>query len=156
MKYEYITVTGKQVIEVDERFHGILVRFDQDEYNSDRKHSRRHPVSLENADFEGDWFSDSADFLGELIRLEDHRRLRATLRNLTPEQQHLIQKIYFEEIVTSEYARREGVANHVVSHRLERAQKRIVKIMSETDNFPNSRGYTVRAQKLPSGRTDTP
>jgi len=71
MKYTYITATGKIEIEVDEQLHEILIGLDNKERNSDRKHSRRNPISLESAVYEGEWFSDGADILGDLIRTED-------------------------------------------------------------------------------------
>jgi len=54
MKYEYINATGKTEIEVDEHFFDILVALDREEYNADRKHSRRHPLSLEGVEYEGE------------------------------------------------------------------------------------------------------
>ena len=129
MKYEYINATGKTEIEVDEHFYEILVALDREEYNSDRKHSRRHPISLEGAEYEGDWFSDGADLLGDMIRAETHERLHAALGQLTPDQQTLIRQIYFEGVAPSEIAKRDGVDKSAISHRLALAYKRLKKLL---------------------------
>lgn len=129
MKYEYINATGKTEIEVDEHFYEILVALDREEYNSDRKHSRRHPISLEGAEYEGDWFSDGADLLGDMIRAETHERLHVALGQLTPDQQTLIRQIYFEGVAPSEIAKRDGVDKSAISHCLALAYKRLKKLL---------------------------
>ena len=55
LKYEYRSVTWKYEVEVDERFNEILLELDRKDDNADRKHSRRLPISLEGADYEGEW-----------------------------------------------------------------------------------------------------
>ena len=125
MKYEYTGVTGKTEIEVDERFYELLIALDQEEFNSDRKHSRRHPISLEGADYEGEWFSDGTDVLGDLIKKESYENLHTALLQLTPAQQELIEQIYFNDIPPSEIARRCGVDKSAISHRLSLIYKKI-------------------------------
>ena len=129
MKYEYINATGKTEIEVDERFYEILVALDREEYNSDRKHSRRHPLSLEGAEYEGEWFSDGADLLGDMIRAESEARLHAALGQLTPDQQALIHAVYFGGVPVTEYAKREGVDHSAISHRLQTIYKKLKKFL---------------------------
>ena len=129
MKYEYITVTGKHKIEVDEQFFDILLTMDRAEYNSDRKHSRRHPISLSSANYDGDWFSDGSDILRNLIQAENSERLHAALAKLTQDQQTLIEQIYFMGIASSEIARRDGVGKSAISMRLALAHKRLAKFL---------------------------
>ena len=111
MKYEYKGTTGNTEIEVDEHFYEILVSLDREEFNSDRKHSRRNPISLEGVEYEGEWFADGTDLLGDMIRGEESVRLNDALALLTPDQQELVQQIYFDGVPPSEIARREGVDN---------------------------------------------
>ena len=129
MKYEYITATGKTEIELNEQFYEILITLDKEEYNSDRKHSRRNPQSLEDADYEGEWFSDNTDLLGDLIRTESCERLNKAILQLTASQQVLIQQIYFEGALPSEIAKQEGVDKSAISHRLNRIHKRLKNIL---------------------------
>jgi len=82
MKYEYITSTGKVAIEVDEQFHDLLVALDKEEYNSDRKHSRRYPISLESCEYEGEWFTEKHDAVAEIENSIDIERALASLTEL--------------------------------------------------------------------------
>ena len=58
MTYTYFSVTGTTEIEVDEELYELLTVMDREEFNSNRKHIRRHPISLENCAYEGEWFED--------------------------------------------------------------------------------------------------
>ena len=129
MKYTYKNTTGTTEIEVDEHFYELLVAMDNEEFNSDRKHSRRYPISLENCEYEGEWFADDTDLLEEIIKKEGYIRLREAMKNLTPEQRELIQKVYFDGVPATEIAQAEGVVRSSISHRLERAIKRLKKYL---------------------------
>ena len=129
MKYEYKTVTENITIEVDEHFHDILIALDNEAYNSDRKHERRHPVSLDDADYEGEWFSDGTDILSDLIRKESHVRLHAAISKLTPNQQALIHQIFYEGVSPSDVAKRDGIDKSAISHRIALVYKRLKKIL---------------------------
>ena len=129
MKYAYITATGKTEIEVDEQFYDLLITMDHEEYNADRKHSRRHPIALDAVGYEGLWLSDNADLLGDLIRAESHDRLRAALQKLSPEQQMLIKRIYFKNEKIVNIARMEGVSEAAVRNRLKKIYARLNKIL---------------------------
>jgi len=129
MKYEYITSTGKVVIEVDEQYHDLLVAMDREEYNSDRKHSRRYPISLENAEYEGEWFDDGTDLIGDLITNESYANLRSALAELTQEQQSLVDQIYFEDKKIIEIARADGVSEAAVRNRLKKIYDRLKNIL---------------------------
>ena len=127
MKYTYITATGKIEIEVDDQFYALLISFDREEYNSNRKHNRRLPISLENAEYDGGWFSDEADLLDDLISMENAELLMKAINQLPHKQRTLIREVFFDEISPSELARREGVGKSAISHRLERAYKKLKK-----------------------------
>ena len=129
MKYEYITATGKSQIEVDERFHDILLAMDREDYNSDRKHSRRYPLSLSNAVFDGDWMADRTDILGELIRSEAREHLHRALATLTPEQQTLVTQVYMRNEKIIDIARRDGVSEAAIRDRLKKIYSRLRKIL---------------------------
>jgi len=129
MKYTYATVTGNQEIEVDEGFGEVLLAMDMEEANSNRKHSRRRPVSLDSADYDGEWFADDVDLLGDVVRKESHESLQAALMQLTHEQRSLIKQVYLDGVHPSTIAIREGVTKSAISHRLALACKRLVKII---------------------------
>jgi RNA polymerase sigma factor (sigma-70 family) len=125
MKYEYVTATGKNEVEVDERFIGILREMDREEYNSDRRHCRHNPISLSHADYDREWMMDKEDAFYDLVEAEDYEKLQAALALLTTDQRSLIQDVYFRGVLPSEIARRDGVHNSAISNRLARAMKRL-------------------------------
>ena len=49
MKYQYQFNNETIIIEVDEKDYEVLLSLDKDEYNSNRKHIRRYPVSLDSS-----------------------------------------------------------------------------------------------------------
>lgn len=102
MKYEYKTTTGNIAIEVDEQFHELLVAMDNEEKNSNRKHSRRYPVSLENCEYEGEWFKDKHDAIHETESGIDMEQALAALTE--------IQRICFTEVCLSGKSQRDIAA----------------------------------------------
>ena len=129
MIYKYTGTQKECAIEVDEFFYEILSDLDKDEFNSERKHKRRYPMSLENIDYEGEWLADDTDLLHSLIQKEQYKLLYAALENLSEAQKKLVIQIYFHEISASDIARKEGVGKSAISHRLNRIHKRLQNIL---------------------------
>jgi len=90
MEYEYKTVTGTVAIEADEQLYSLLSAMDNDEDNNNRRHSRRYPISLESCEYEGAWFEDNADPIGDTDAAIDRERALASLTEL--------QRICFVEV----------------------------------------------------------
>jgi len=130
LKYEYITTMGKTEIEVDEHFYEILTSLDNEEYNSNRKHSRRWPVSLECVDYEGEWFSDDTNLLGDLVQAENLIQLHEALLRLTSDQQKLIERIYYKNEANVDIAREDNVSEAAIRNRLKKIHNRLKKILS--------------------------
>ena len=82
MKYTYNTATGTIAVEINEHWLGLLAALDRDEFNSERKHSRRHPISLESCRFKGDWFEDRRDPVSEVETALDIELALVTLTDL--------------------------------------------------------------------------
>ena len=129
MKITYEFVTGEvSEAEVDERLGGMLLDLDRQQYNNDKKETRRH-VSLDGMDYEGELFVSAEDTEGEAERREDMARLYSAMEALSPSQRELVEKVYFEERKITDIAREEGVDKSAVSHRLERIHKKLKKIL---------------------------
>ena len=129
MKITYEFVTGEvSEAEVDERLGGMLLDLDRQQYNNDKKETRRH-VSLDGMDYEGELFVSAEDTEGEAERREDVARLYSAMEALSPSQRELVKKVYFEERKITDIAREEGVDKSAVSHRLERIHKKLKKIL---------------------------
>ena len=144
MKYEYITATGKVAIEVDEHFYQILIRLDKEQFNSERKHRRRYPLSLEDMEYAGRQFSNKEDFLDEIIVNET---VQNALHCLSKRQRYLIEKICLEGWRYTELAFLEGKDESAVRHAAGRAKKRLRNYFYRPSDIAVSRGYTVRERK---------
>jgi RNA polymerase sigma factor (sigma-70 family) len=129
MKYTYTNATGTTEIEIDEQFYDLLIEMDRDEFNSDRKHSRRYPISLESCEYEGEWFEDDIDLLADIIQRESYARLRAAIEKLEPSQQDLIHKIYVQNRKIIAVAKEDGVSEAAVRNRLKKIYARLKKFL---------------------------
>ena len=129
MKIRYEFVNGEvSEIEVDEGLGELLVDFDRQQYNNDHKETRRH-VSLDGMDYEGELFVSAEDTAGEAERREDAARLLSAMEALSPAQQELVLKVYFNGRSCASIAAEEGVDKSAISHRLERIYKKLRKIL---------------------------
>ena len=129
MKITYEFVTGEiSGVEVDERLGGMLLDLDRQQENNDQKETRRH-VSLDGMDYEGELFASAEDTEGEAVRREDMVRLFSAMEALSPSQRELVEKVYFEERKITDIAREEGVTKQSVHERVERALKKLKKIL---------------------------
>ena len=135
MKYVYITVKGENEIEVDERFHDILFEMDTQEQRSNDKHARPHHdrprnISLDSVDYEGEWFDDGTDILGDLVRTESYERFRSALMKLTPGQRDLIDRVYVKNEKIIDIAQEAGVSHVAIQNRLNKIRAQLKKFFS--------------------------
>ena len=142
MKYTYRTATETIEVEVDEQYHGILLELDREETNADRKHSRRHPVSLSNADYDGEWFEDETDWFSALI---DADSIDQAMSFLPERQRHLLMKYIIDGWSYSDIAAHEGVTEGAIRHAIERAKKQLCKVLRDPSENGLPRGYKVKA-----------
>lgn len=127
IKYEF--VTGEVLeIEVEDALGEVLLEFDRQEKNNERKETRRH-MSLDGMDFEGEWFVSSEDTEGEVLYREDMGRLTQALKMLSPEQRELVLKVYFKGMRIVDIAREEGVGESAVRDRIRRIHKKMKKYL---------------------------
>ena len=129
MKITYEFVTGEiSEVEVDERLGGMLLDLDRQQYNNDKKETRRH-VSLAGMDYEGELFVSAEDTEGEAVRREDMAWLYSAMEILSPAQRELLEKVYFEERKITDIAREEGVSEAAIRNRLKKIYSRLKKFL---------------------------
>ena len=129
MKITYEFVTGEvSEAEVDERLGGMLLDLDRQQYNNDKKETRRH-VSLAGMDYEGELFVSAEDTEGEAVRREDMAWLYSAMEILSPAQRELLEKVYFEERKITDIAREEGVSEAAIRNRLKKLYSRLKKFL---------------------------
>jgi DNA-directed RNA polymerase specialized sigma24 family protein len=125
MKYTYTNTTGTTEIEVDEQFYDLLISMDREEFNSDRKHSRRYPISLENCEYEGEWFEDSADPIAEAETALEQEQMLASLTEL--------QRICFVEVCLNGRSQKAvgtdlSISQQMVDKHVRAARKKLKKV----------------------------
>lgn len=128
MKYAYHFLNGEsQEIEVTEAQYLILKDADRIEYNNDHANTRRH-VSLDMVEAdEGMQFADPSS----LPMTESAARLHEAMEQLRPDQQELIQSIYFDDMSVNDYAASKGVTPGAISQRFATVAKKLKKILSD-------------------------
>lgn len=129
MRIEYEFVTGEvSEIEVEDSIGEVLLDFDRQEKNNDRRETRRH-MSLDGMDFEGEWFVSAEDTEGDVLYRDDMGRLAGALGALSPEQRRLVLKVYFKGMRVADIAREEGVGESAIRDRIRRIHKKMKKYM---------------------------
>ena len=128
IKYEF--VTGEVLkIEVENALGEVLLEFDRQEKNNDRRETRRH-MSLDGMDFEGETFQAGADTLREAMGRVDTERLMKALDMLSASQKELLLKVYFKGMRVADIARVEGVSEAAVRKRLKKIYGKLKKVLS--------------------------
>ena len=133
MKIEYRFVTGeKAAIEINGDFEEIILELDKEEYNCNRKETRRHKsLSLSDKSIEN--MSISSDICDDVFKNFDKEKLHNTISRLKPNEQELLHKVYLDldKINITKYANSLGVKPTVLWKRLERIRKKLKNILNK-------------------------
>ena len=129
MIINYIDADGRIIeLEVAEEIGSFYLTSLEEEKRNERRETRRH-TSLSQIDFEGEWFSNGADILGDLIRTENREKVRSALAKLTPIQRELLDRVYIRNEKIIDIARNQGVSQPAISQRVATAIKRFIKYL---------------------------
>lgn len=128
--YRYHFSNGETIsIDVSDDWGEILIDLDRQEYNNDHKETRRH-YSLEGKAYEGmDYAVEDSGLEALFAGPTDEECLRTAIQQLTPDQQEMVQAIYFENVSVNDYAARMGVTQSAISHRLQTVKKKLKKLL---------------------------
>ena len=133
MKIEYRFVTGeKAAIEINGDFEEIILELDKEEYNWNRKETRRHKsLSLSDKSIEN--MSLSSDICDDVFKNFDKEKLHNAISRLKPNEQELLHKVYLDldKINITKYANSLGVKPTVLWKRLERIRKKLKNILNK-------------------------
>lgn len=124
MKTKYEFVNGEVVeIEVSEEWAKVLADLDRQEYNNEKKETRRH-CTLDVLGDEGEWMIDeNADPANLLVAEQECEIAQRALDKLTPTQKDALVKICIEGMSTKEYANINGITQSAAAHRIRDARK---------------------------------
>ena len=126
--YRYHFSNGETIsIEIPDDWGEILIDLDRQEYNNDHKETRRH-YSLEGKVYEGmDYAVEDPGLEALFAGPTDEERVRAAIQKLDPDQQKMVQAIYFENVSVNDYAAWMGVTQSAIYHRLQTVKKKLKK-----------------------------
>jgi len=124
--YEYRFATGSSVvIEISTEWAEILIKLDNEEKRNDHKQKRGDRkgqtgtrLSLDAADFDGEWLSDDTDILRDVITKETRTELRKAISELSPAQRELLRRVFEEEMSASVIADEQHVTEGAIRCRL--------------------------------------
>ena len=113
-------------IEVTDEWYEILIDRDRIIYNNDQSETRRH-CSLDAFNLDGNLFPSKENLEGSVIT---KLTLEKGFSHLSPEQARLVRAVHLDGVKVSEIAAQEGVTVSAISHRLERAMKKLKKVLN--------------------------
>ncbi len=129
MIIRYKFATGETLeIETTEEWMTVIEELDREEYNIDRKETRRH-CSLEAYNLYDALLPSDSDVLAEVLDNEKRQQVETAISKLNPRQQMLIRQVFFEGRGYTSIARNEGLDESAVRHAVERALKKLKKIL---------------------------
>ena len=117
IKYEFANETIE--IEVEEEWADIVIDLDRQEYNINHKETRRH-CSLEAYNLDDALLPSDEDVERDVIADEDKKRLYKAIAALTPDQQELVHRVYFNNERLADIAREQGVSRAALTNRMNR------------------------------------
>lgn len=124
--YKFADGTQNEV-EVSDEFYAQYQEIEKEEKNKNRAETRRHTSlsQIQENGFEPALQEPSLE--EKLLKEEMKKELLQAISTLTPEQQDLIYKVFYENKSTSEIAKEMGSLDSSVSHKLERIYKKLKK-----------------------------
>lgn len=129
MKIKYTFANGDVTeVEVSEEIGAVVLDLDRQEYNANHRETRRH-CSLEAFDLDGNLIPSKENVERDFIKKEESTKLHDAISQLNSRQQKLIKAIYLEGRKVTELALEEGVHWTAITHAVERALKKLEKIL---------------------------
>lgn len=130
MKIQYSYCDGQSIsIEVEDSLGEIIIQLEKDEYNANRRETRRHESYSDNNDKRDTLADPAADVETDVIRAVENNRLYQAIQALLPQQQELVQQVYFENRKITDIAQAQGVTEGAVRDRLRKIHERLKKLL---------------------------
>lgn len=131
MNITYEFITGEKIeIEVSEAFGNVSIDIDRDVYNNNQKEGRRHN-SIENMEVIGFQFKDITDEIEVKVeKSETTDEVKNAIKMLLPNQQNLIEKVFYKNMKIIDIAAQEGVTEAAIRNRLNKIYKKLKKVLN--------------------------
>ena len=121
IKYEFLSKLTDEVseVEVSEELGRAMVKMEKDDFNINRKETRRHCYMSE-LEENGRYIADDCDLLDDILEAELHDALMAAIEKLQPQQKELLLRVYWKKELQKNIAAEEGVSERAISGRMKR------------------------------------
>lgn len=130
IKYEF--VTGEVVeIEVSEEIGEVSIEIDREINNSNRREARRHESYSDDNDKQGVLQDLTVNVEEEAIKSIANEALYKAIKQLQPQQQKLLYKVFFEDRTMADIAREEGVSAKAIQERVKKIKNKLRKIIEK-------------------------
>lgn len=131
MNITYEFVTGEKIeIEVNEDIANISIEIERKIYNNNQKERRRHN-SIDGMEELGFQFEDiNNEMEVKVEEAETTDEVRNAIKTLIPNQQDLIEKIFYKDMKIVDIAAYEGVTEAAIRNRLNKIYKKLKKILN--------------------------
>lgn len=117
-------------VEVTEEFATQYAEMEHREYLVNRKETRRHQSLDKSMEHGFDVADPNVNVFEQVERRLWTEKLHKAIAALSPEQQELLRKVYFEYIPQTEIAEKEGVTKKAINNRLARILQRLKKFLN--------------------------
>ena len=130
IKYEFLSKLTDEVseVEVSEELGRAMVEMEKDDFNNDRRETRRHCYMSE-LEENGHYIADDSDLLDDILEAEMHDDLMTAIEKLQPQQKELLIRVYWKEEHQKDIAAEEGVSKGAISKRMKRIIDFLKKIL---------------------------
>lgn len=118
IKYDFLDNTTSEV-EVDDNLGKIIGEMDKDEFNLNRKETRRHDY-ISQLEEQGYYIADDCNLLDDVIKSERYKELMETIEKLQPQQKTLLIRVYWKKEHQKDIAVEEGVSEMTISRRIKK------------------------------------
>lgn len=130
MKIQYSYCDGQSFnIEVEDSLGEVIIQLERNEYNANRRETRRHESYSDDNDKMDTLVDLSTDVETDVLRNADYNRLYQAVQTLQPQQQELVHHVYFENRKIADVAREQGVTEGAVRDRLRKIHIHLKKLL---------------------------
>ncbi len=111
-------------VEVDDELGKTMEQMAIDDFNLDRKETRRH-VYMSVLEEKGRYIPDDSDPLDDVLKAERTRELMEAIENLQPQQKELLIRVYWNKELQKDIAAEEGVSQQAIASRMRTILKKL-------------------------------
>ena len=128
IKYDFLSELAGEMteIEVDDELGKIVKKIEKNERKNDRTETRRHKY-LSELEEQGYYIADDNDTFEEDVRSVQYKKLMTAIKELQPQQQELLFRVYWKKEKQKKIAAEEGVSEMAISNRMKKIIKKLKK-----------------------------